>query len=748
MVTSPDRLPRTPTRTRRAMGGIGQSFVPYTGAIKDVDLGTFALTTTGAITGEQITSTDDITMQGHLLTLGDGTATDIVISFSASANDGTITYDESDNEFDFGSSLMTTTGAVAAGDLTVINYSENLFRGLLLHMPGDGNANNISGNNGDGTLNNGTYGNGIFGQSFDLDGTGDYISMSDTTSFKDIGTGDFTVMGWAYLDEDVGGESDYLFDCGTERWTLGVLSSDDEMDMFISGSWRDCFNAAFPIGQWVHVAVTRDSSGNLKGYYDGVLQNTVGSITQSVSFTGAATIGSKYNGVDSFWKGSVDEFMIFNRAFEVEEVMAAFKLGRPDGYFDQIMVGTMTLSGNSITDSTGTISFGNENLTSTGILTMNVQDVFETPFRDALIYLTGDGTANDSSGYGADATLASGSYRNGVFGQAFEFDGAADYVALDLTNVAGITTGAFTMMGWAYLDLDVGGSPNYLFDTNGRWILGVLADDDMDMFIDGSWRQPFGSNDFSIGRWVHFAVTRDGSGNLKGYYDGVLKATVASITNSVGFMTTTAALGAKHDGSSSWWNGACDEFQIFDRTLDAEEVQAAHKLGRPDVLAEEMDISGDVVFRGDGSGLVFGHMYTNSTVATTLTDQSTWYELDGATAWTTGQLHNCTFSDPAITVLKAGIYEITWSLSTDFSATPGSKQQLGYGIMVGGAIQAEGQATRTLSNSTDTGNACGVAILDLAVNAAISLAAKNETSAGKILHVEHGNMTVKQLGGT
>ena len=160
-------------------------------------------------------------------------------------------------------------------------------------------------------------------------------------------------------------------------------------------------------------------------------------------------------------------------------------------------------------------------------------------------------------------------------------------------------------------------------------------------------------------------------------------------------------------------------------------------------------------FAADGSltfvgtaGLVFGHMYTNSTIATTLTDQNTWYELDGATAWTTGQVHKCTFSDPAITVLEPGMYEISWSLSTDFSASPGSKQEIEYGVMVGGAIQNEGRATRTLANSTDTGNACGVAVLDLPDNSIISLAARNVTSAGKILHVERGNMVVKQIGGT
>jgi hypothetical protein len=141
-------------------------------------------------------------------------------------------------------------------------------------------------------------------------------------------------------------------------------------------------------------------------------------------------------------------------------------------------------------------------------------------------------------------------------------------------------------------------------------------------------------------------------------------------------------------------------------------------------------------------------MYTNSTIAVTLTDQNTWYELDGATAWTTGEVHNCTFADPAITVLEPGMYEVIYTLSTDFSASPGAAQNIGYGIMIGGAIQNEGQSHRTIANSTDTGHCSGVAILDLADNAVVSLAARNESSAGKTLHVEHGNMTVKQIGGT
>ncbi len=184
----------------------------------------------------------------------------------------------------------------------------------------------------------------------------------------------------------------------------------------------------------------------------------------------------------------------------------------------------------------------------------------------------------------------------------------------------------------------------------------------------------------------------------------------------------------------------------FEHTKTGTRLSAGARIGGSTNNAT-ISQTGDLVFKGSG-GMVFGHMYTNATIATTLTTQNIWYALDGDTAWTTGQVHNCTFTDPAITVLEPGMYEISWSLSTDFSATPGSKQNIEYGIMIGGAIQNEGRALRTLANSTDTGNACGMAILDLADNAVVSLGARNLTSGGKVLHVEEGNMTVKQIGGT
>lgn len=142
----------------------------------------------------------------------------------------------------------------------------------------------------------------------------------------------------------------------------------------------------------------------------------------------------------------------------------------------------------------------------------------------------------------------------------------------------------------------------------------------------------------------------------------------------------------------------------------------------------------------------FGSMYNNATIAITLTDADTWYEVDGATAWTTGLVNGTTFTDPGITVLTAGKYEIIWGMSVDFSATPGASQQVEGGIMIDAAIQLPGQAHRTIANSVDTGHFSGCAILALSANEVVSLGLNNNTAAGKTIHVEHGNLTVKQIG--
>ncbi len=92
-------------------GGIAFSSTDLSG-IGTIDSG--SITSTGTVQAEQLTSTDDITMQGHTLTLGDGSATNIVTSYSADVP-ATMTYNRGNESFDFDKRITATTVAGRGG---------------------------------------------------------------------------------------------------------------------------------------------------------------------------------------------------------------------------------------------------------------------------------------------------------------------------------------------------------------------------------------------------------------------------------------------------------------------------------------------------------------------------------------------------------------------------------------------------------------------------------------------------------
>ena len=93
---------------------IDATFVPYTGANANVDLGTFDLTI------------------GNNFTMGDAVSADnSVMNFLSSGNNGIITFDQSENAFNIGSSDISTTGGYfgefLSGSLLVLNSAGDMF---------------------------------------------------------------------------------------------------------------------------------------------------------------------------------------------------------------------------------------------------------------------------------------------------------------------------------------------------------------------------------------------------------------------------------------------------------------------------------------------------------------------------------------------------------------------------------------------------------------------------------------------
>jgi len=226
-----------------------------------------------------------------------------------------------------------------------------------------------------------------------------------------------------------------------------------------------------------------------------------------------------------------------------------------------------------------------------------------------------------------------------------------------------------------------------------------------------------------------FLCDSDGTDNIIGFGDGSANGNKASeIRFTTGANDTTQG------------SGATDTSQLKINNSQSTLI------GAPGVGTNYLEVTtaADTFWVGDGTGIPYGHMYTNSTIAVTITDTT---PVEIGDTWTTGQVNLVTFgASHYLTVTKAGLYKIDWSVSVAQNS-PGAAIECEQGIMIDGVAQAEGRCHRTIANSSDTGASAGTAILDLAASKQISLYVMNGTNNTNI-DIEHANVTVTMVGGT
>ena len=95
-----------------------------------------------------------------------------------------------------------------------------------------------------------------------------------------------------------------------------------------NGSWHQAnSNSQVPLNQWVLITATRKANEDAKIYYNGVLQpSTSTPWTGSVSYTGAYfAMGRQKDYGNRFFKGSMDEVRVYNRALSEQEIKTLYQ---------------------------------------------------------------------------------------------------------------------------------------------------------------------------------------------------------------------------------------------------------------------------------------------------------------------------------------------------------------------------------------------------------------------------------------
>jgi len=195
--------------------------------------------------------------------------------------------------------------------------------GLIAWWPFNGNANDESGNGNHGTVDGATLTSDRQGQqAYKFDGLNDFISVN--SKIGNFGTGDFSISLWVYDEDSQNG--------GT---LVGKRNDDVNMLNFCWGNSPGLelgspYVLITPKGsmlnEWKNCVLIRKGA-NISIYVNGVLeQKSVSSLISSINNSASLSFGARYfyNKPTQFFKGSIDDIGIWNRALTDDEIQGLF----------------------------------------------------------------------------------------------------------------------------------------------------------------------------------------------------------------------------------------------------------------------------------------------------------------------------------------------------------------------------------------------------------------------------------------
>jgi len=189
-------------------------------------------------------------------------------------------------------------------------------------------AADASGNEHTGTLVGGpAWVAGRAGNALAFDGKDDYVSLPPNI-VADLA--DFTIAAWVFWDGGRNFARVFDFGSGTDHYMMLTPNAGDGLIRFAIttnhgvGEQTIVSTAAFPTGQWVHVAVTLSGIiGTL--YVNGVPVGSNAGMSRAPFRLGSTSqnwIGRSQYPRDPYFNGKIDDFRIYRGALSAAEVLA------------------------------------------------------------------------------------------------------------------------------------------------------------------------------------------------------------------------------------------------------------------------------------------------------------------------------------------------------------------------------------------------------------------------------------------
>lgn len=227
-------------------------------------------------------------------------------------------------------------------------FSQNITSDLVLCMPMNGSAQDLSGNNNNGIVNGATLTADRFGNTnsaYYFNGTSSSIVVSGSTSLDSIEVKDeITISAWCRIDGwysnfnvfSIVNKYNSTSDWGWDYTIQSPNSSNGQM--FIANYpvnlsyYTYTTTGATTLGQWDFYTVTfSKSNGVFKAYKNAVLINSVPTNSIQLESTNNGTLYIGYSpggpGANEYAKGCIDELKIYSRALNASEVTTLYNGG-------------------------------------------------------------------------------------------------------------------------------------------------------------------------------------------------------------------------------------------------------------------------------------------------------------------------------------------------------------------------------------------------------------------------------------
>ena len=424
----------------------------------------------------------------------------------------------------------------------------DLTDGLVAHYEFENNADDSSGNGNDGEEFGGvSYTDGVIGQAANFYNSDEYIGIEN-----DFALDDFSIAFYGRIDE-VNSDYNFFFQARTSdkdnvlgfAYDHGFLHAQYSYSGLIGDSQYDYEYDLLASG-WTHFVLQTSGDSNIDIYLNGS-KVTSFDITKTDILLEYITLAQEQDCLRGCFEsdqrliGSLDDFRIYNRALNSEEIQALYELG-------QVNVN---------------LSYG------------------------LLAHYEFEGDADDSSGNGNDGEEFGGvSYTDGVIGQAANFYNSDEYIGIEND----FALDDFSIAFYGKID-EVNSDYNFFFQartSDKDNVLGFAYDHGF-LHAQYSYSGLIGDSqydyeyDLLASGWTHFVLQTSGDSNIDIYLNGS-KVTSFDITKT-DILLEYITLAQEQDclrgcfESDQRLIGSLDDFRIYNRALSAEEIQALYEIG-------------------------------------------------------------------------------------------------------------------------------------------------------------------------